>query len=202
MTSISTICGGSFDYLDPGANEITPYSIAHGLSNTCRYSGQCEFFYSVGQHAILVSKLVPEDLAFEALHHDDSEAFLCDIPSPLKALLPDYRKIETLVEATIAQQLGMAYPMHPIIKQADKLALLIEQRSLTTTLVDPQHLKMMWAVMEESSGRKLDRKLLDEPLVPWSPGVARQPFLHLHEKYVALRSTKVESLDLADHPSP
>ena len=45
---IATYSGGRFHPLDPLAEEISIEDIAHGLANTCRYGGQCQFYYSVG----------------------------------------------------------------------------------------------------------------------------------------------------------
>ena len=39
--------GALFDFLDPWASEFTIEDVAHGLSNICRYAGQCRAFYSV-----------------------------------------------------------------------------------------------------------------------------------------------------------
>lgn len=83
--------GNRFDLLDPEASEFDIFDIAHGLANVCRYAGQCRSFYSVAEHSILVSEIVPS-FAFEALMHDAAEAFIGDITRPLKALLPEYRE--------------------------------------------------------------------------------------------------------------
>lgn len=100
--------------------------IAYALSNLCRYGGHCDRFYSVLHHTLLgyqtlVDMIVPitdrikDDLKVTTeqsqrvfhyavvlwLLHDASEAYLCDVPSPLKAFLPDYSKLEESVESAI-----------------------------------------------------------------------------------------------------
>src|SRR3546814_14727426 len=60
---------------------------------------------------------------FTALMHDAAEAYLGDIPKPLKNLLPDYSRIEKYLMNIIAAKFGFEYPVHPIIKEADMEAI-------------------------------------------------------------------------------
>jgi 5'-deoxynucleotidase YfbR-like HD superfamily hydrolase len=60
-----------------------------------------------------------EKYPLEALLHDASEAFMCDVPSPLKSLIPEYRVIEDRVSSAIAEQFGAIYPWPKEVKQAD-----------------------------------------------------------------------------------
>ncbi len=86
--------GHDIDPLNVKPADITIEDIAHGLSMTCRFAGQCRLYYSVAQHSVLVSTLVPESMALWGLLHDASEAYLGDIYGPLKQYLPNYLAIE------------------------------------------------------------------------------------------------------------
>lgn len=119
-SSISTYSGRFFDILKPEEYEYDINEIAHALSNLCRYTGHTNGFYSVAEHSVLVSRLVPDDLALCGLLHDASECFLGDVSSPLKQLLPEYRSIENRVEKAIANYFGIPFPYPPEIKEADK----------------------------------------------------------------------------------
>lgn len=88
MTCITTYSGLTFDYLKPVASSICDKDIIQGLSNDCRFAGQLPVFYSVAQHCWLMSQIVPEEFALEALLHDASEAYCRDIPSPLNVCCP------------------------------------------------------------------------------------------------------------------
>lgn len=105
MTCITTYSGLNFDYLKPVASSICDKDIIQGLSNDCRFAGQLPVFYSVAQHCWLMSQIVPEEFALEALLHDASEAYCRDIPSPLKRLLPDYKVIEHRIDMAIREKI-------------------------------------------------------------------------------------------------
>lgn len=122
--------GAHLDLLVPNYTLLTLTDIAHGLSHLCRFTGQCDRFYSVAEHSVLVSQLVAPEHAFPALMHDAAEAFIGDVAKPLKILLPEYAIIEERMEAAIAKRFILPYPMHPDIKKADLQMLAVERRAL------------------------------------------------------------------------
>ncbi|QUS38021.1 hypothetical protein RPMA_03475 [Tardiphaga alba] len=121
--------GAWFDFCAPADSQFTIEDIAHGLSNICRYSGQCRSFYSVAEHSLLVSE-VAAGCEFEALLHDAAEAFLGDITRPLKQMLPEFKRIEAEVERAILDRFGVVGPIPPQVKQADLRVLAAEQRQI------------------------------------------------------------------------
>ena len=127
---IGLLSGGFFDFIDLAQSKFTIDDIAHNLSMICRYTGACEKFFSVAQHSVLVSLAVPHEHALAALLHDSSEAFMSDLNSPLKALLPQYKALELKVEKEIFSRLALPFPMHPAIKVADTAVFLAENRDL------------------------------------------------------------------------
>lgn len=91
--------------LAPRPGELTIEAIARGLSTQIRYKGQTRRPYTVAEHSVIVSLLVEPAHAREALLHDASEAFLCDMASPVKRTpsMAAYRRIEdTLQQAVYA----------------------------------------------------------------------------------------------------
>lgn len=91
---IQMYSGKPFWPLDPRPEEIDVNDLAWHLASIPRYGGAAKQFYSVAQHAVLVSMLVPPEHAWVALHHEDPEAWLGDLLGPNKKAFPDYAKAE------------------------------------------------------------------------------------------------------------
>ncbi|MDH2399207.1 hypothetical protein ABIB85_007490 [Bradyrhizobium sp. JR1.5] len=127
--SIMLQSGAWFDFAAPHASPFTIEDIAHGLAHICRYSGQCNGFYSVAEHSLLVSETAT-GFELEALMHDAAEAFLGDITRPLKQMLPEYKRIEGEVERAIFSRFGIQTPIPREVKQADLRVLAAEQRQI------------------------------------------------------------------------
>lgn len=130
MSFIQTLSGKKFNYINPTAADVDVEDIATALSNICRFSGHLPEFYSVAQHSVLTSLIVPPEFAFEALMHDAAEAYCQDLPSPLKELLPDYRRIEVRVDGLIRSVFDLPAEMSPMVKYADLTMLATERRDL------------------------------------------------------------------------
>lgn len=92
MSWILTATGRRLDLIGSTAADIDALDIARGLSRACRFAGQTVPFYSVAQHSVLASYLVPPEDALHALLHDAAEAYLGDLTGPLKRLLVSYHQ--------------------------------------------------------------------------------------------------------------
>ena len=135
---ISTYSGKQYHYFDPKPEMICIEDIAHALSNTCRFTGHVASFYSVAEHSIHAAHHVAPELRKFALLHDATEAYLVDIPRPLKQYLhimmgPSLVSYKTVEEATmliIAEALGFAWRNYPQVKVVDNRLLATEWRAL------------------------------------------------------------------------
>lgn len=130
MTWLTTFSGQHLDFANPDLLAFNITDIAQGLSHECRFAGQIADFYSVAQHSVLCSLIVPQEFAREALLHDATEAYCKDIPSPLKRLLPDYSRIESSIDSLIREKYELPREMSQEVKAADLIMLATERRDL------------------------------------------------------------------------
>lgn len=129
---ILTHSGVQFWPLDPRPEEVLIEDIAHALANQCRFSGHCRFHYSVAQHSVIVSENVPSEAAMWGLLHDASEAYLVDLPRPIKrySKLGDiYRDLEQQVMDCIAVKFNLG-ECPDSVKEADDACLMTEKRDI------------------------------------------------------------------------
>ena len=127
---LHTRSGKDLFFLDPTPEMIDIYDICAGLSRQPRWGGQALETYSVAMHSINVANAVRPQFAFEALLHDATEAYICDIGAPLKAFLPEYREIERKLDRVIRAKFNLPLECSPEVKEADHRLLSIEAYAL------------------------------------------------------------------------
>lgn len=124
--------GKRFYPLNLGTECLDITVIARALSRICRFGGHTREFYSVAQHSVHVSFLVPTQDALQALLHDAPEAYLGDIPRPLKKTpeFSAYREAEARAWNQISAYYSLAPVMSLYVHEADNVALATEIRDL------------------------------------------------------------------------
>ena len=180
---ILTSMGAYFNFLAPDPETIHIEDIAHALAHTCRFGGHIHSFYSVVQHCVLASHMVPAEDALWALLHDAAEAYVGDVPRPLKQLLPDYKVIEKRVEAAVLTKFGLTGPMPASVKHADLVLLATEDRDLTAPHNDE------WLLIAG-----IER--LDHRIDPWWPLEAKQKFLQRFRELTRQKKGGMMPIDL------
>lgn len=84
-------------------NKINLYDISVALAHTNRFGGHTMEPYSVAAHSVHAANLAisnhmfspnRDDIALAALFHDAAEAYLGDVITPVKRLLPNYERLE------------------------------------------------------------------------------------------------------------
>jgi 5'-deoxynucleotidase YfbR-like HD superfamily hydrolase len=151
---IRTYSGIYMNIFEPTLDMICIENIAHSLSHQCRFGGHLPTFFSVAQHSIMVSEHVPQEHRLAALLHDASEAYLVDIPKPIKPHLTNYKELEDKLMELIALKFGFEYPLHPMVKKADELMLHWEWHTLMLRdgkckgITPALHYKAKWEFMD------------------------------------------------------
>jgi hypothetical protein len=169
---IRLLSGALFDYERPRDSEVTIGDIAAALSKVCRFAGHIHQFYSVAQHAINTSRIVPPEHAYNALMHDTAEAFTNDLPTPLKFAVPIFKELEVRIESAMSERFGFAYPLPDAVKLADAQMLAIEKVKLKRDF-------SAWTVLE---GIETDHIAHLVDLSPMTPSRAERLFMERYRE--------------------
>lgn len=144
------------DYV-PGALRVRDVRIsdtAHALALICRFGGHCTEHYSVAQHSLLVANILASiqsspEAVLCGLLHDAHEAYVGDVPTPIKAQLGGaWTDLEHQAEETVLDAFGLRDAMndwHDIVKHADLVALATERRDL---LLFDSTINLPWAILD------------------------------------------------------
>ena len=135
---LQTVSGRWVNPFDPDPDQLDIGDIARALANQCRFGGHCRPFYSVAQHSVHVSQIVEErggdaEEVFAALMHDAAEAYLGDMPHPLKHRSPlgaAFKAAEDNLEHALREHFRIK-PDVPEIKRADLSLLATERRTFS-----------------------------------------------------------------------
>lgn len=171
---ITTRSGRQVSLLNPQYSQIDIGDIAHGLAFQCRFNGQTSRFYSIAQHCLMVTSILPDHLKLAGLLHDAAEAYIGDVVQPLKVLLPDYQVIESNFNQAIGLRFNVNLDHQEEVKAADLIALATEKRDLL-----PRE-RCDWELLKGI--RPLDRLTL-----PMSPEQSEESFMRT---YFALLETR------------
>lgn len=162
--------GNIIDVLNLKKEDIHLEDIIHGLSKQQRFMGQMDPDYTVAQHSVLCARLqfhdriVPDEQVLWALIHDFQEAYIMDIPTPIKnnLYLKDHKSLsyisfrdkEDEIFKTVIKALRVdCYETktdHNILSYIDKQMLKIEQAVFSK---DIEFLKLYPERIYESIGR-------------------------------------------------
>ena len=131
---IETYTGERFSPLSANPGNIRIEDIAHSLSMQCRFAGHCVRHYSVAEHSVLAAHRAADrglsvGLQLRALLHDAAEAYLVDVPRPVKRHLGIYKSFEDHLSGLIYERFR-ATETSPLIKEIDNELLASEGRAL------------------------------------------------------------------------
>lgn len=164
---MQTFTGRQFWPMDPRASEVFIEDIAHSLAMQTRYAGHCLRFYSVAEHSVLLARYFRRqgasvDVQLWALLHDASEAYLVDVPRPVKPFLAGYKAAEARVMRAICDRFDLAHEMPAEVHAADGAIIGNERANMAPCVAE-------WY----ATGQGLDGVYLRN----WRPEVAELEFL-------------------------
>jgi hypothetical protein len=179
---LQTVSGRWVNPFDPDPEQLDPGDIARALANQCRFGGHSRVFYSVAQHSVIVSRLVEErggdaEDVFAALMHDATEAYLGDMPHPIKHRSPlgaAFKAAEDRLEQAIADRFAIRAGVAEI-KRADRALLATERRAFSSE-------RWPWPELEGVEP-------LDLELTAWPPDEAADAFAQRYAELDARRAT-------------
>lgn len=192
---MQTVTGRAFWPTDPHAEDMDAEDIAHALACQNRFAGHTRAPYSVAEHCCHVHDFVarrfrekhgdhvtPEHFRrakLAALLHDGPEAYLVDLPRPVKhhSTLYGYREIEERVAQAMERWAGLPYGAFEwaIVKRADEVLLATEKRDLMAPEPQP------WTLRAEA----LPRTELDLTW-PWDWRRAKDEFSERFRELVSI----------------
>ena len=103
---IRTNSGLYINVFDAKPEMVCIEDIAHAEAAIPRFAGHLNKHYSVAQHSLMAAELASPRNRKAALLHDATEAFMLDMPTPIKAQLPEYKLAEDIVTG---KQIGRAH---------------------------------------------------------------------------------------------
>lgn len=174
-TKFEMVDGRLFDPLAPDVGKIGIETIATVLSNSCRFGGHVDRFYSTAQHSVLVAFLSPRDLPAQryALLHDADEAFgLPDMLTMLKPSFPTFVSAQARIGDAIERRFELDHDDHARIKPADRQALVLEKAQMKRCLDSAFWASWSYGVTE----------VIGLEIRPLLPGEARDLFLHAYHQ--------------------
>jgi hypothetical protein len=176
---VTTYTGGQFFPLKPRLEDVNVIDIAHHLSGQSRFGGagsigEADVIYSTAQHCCLLCDYVKQKGGsamdcYQILHHDDAEAYLVDMPRPVKQHMPEFKKWDHDIQMVVRLWLGLANEPIPSWQDEYDSRIIMDERA--------QCLADQWRDWNHNV------EPLGVLIEPWSPRTAEQNFLLRHATY-------------------
>ena len=194
---IQTATGIKFNLINPAPGSIVLEDIAAALGKICRYNGHTFAFYSVAEHSVLMARQLREEghepmVQFWALMHDAVEAYVCDMPSPVKTCLNElsqeylggygtYKQLYQELEVRLCIEFGLVVDdqTEATVRLADLRMLATERQQVVPVMIEDIS-DVEWGIPEGIEPYP------DLYLECWNPSFAENRFEREYKKIKAL----------------
>ena len=172
---IETFTGRMVTPMVPDPATLSIIDIAYALANKCRYSGHTAMFYSVAEHSVIMTQFAlnrgDREGARWALLHDAVEAYIPDVPRPLKPFLVGWAEIEETMERAVIAHFGFGETIFRLTPET-----MAQVKNLDTRILLREAEVLL-------PSRGLNWKIPGDPLPVsihgWTPAQARAEFLSI-----------------------
>lgn len=138
MACIETYTGRAVDPFDPDPTQIHPDDIFHALTQINRFAGHTRIPYTVLDHSRLVMGILAvqghdNTVQLQGLMHDAAEAYMGDVPTPIKMAWPGFAEAENRLLRVIFDRMNIPWwtdEQRQAVHAADQVALGAEARIL------------------------------------------------------------------------
>lgn len=143
---VATRSGRLLSLAEPSADSIDPHDVATQLSRKARFSGATRWPYTVAEHCFRAShctyqgKPLTRDAALVALLHDAHEAYVGDLVTPAKSLVPRFEELEHRLARAVYDRFGLgeiAWDVSVAVRAVDNALLVCEAADLGVPGIRP-----------------------------------------------------------------
>lgn len=178
-----TVSDREVDPLNFTADMLDIGDVAHHLSMLCRFTGSVLEWYSVGQHSVLVSRLVWDETGDAAasmwgLLHDLPEYLTNDLTRQLKycsGFGNGYRRVEDNIMSVAVEKYNLPLPKPDVVQWADDIVVRAETRDFK----GPKMRELLYSPDTDT--------YFPERIIGWSFSVAEYRFLNQYRLLKGLR---------------
>jgi hypothetical protein len=159
-----TYTGKYIDVFNMNINDIDIVDIAHSLSLSSRWNGHTKEHYSIAEHSIWMAENAETlEEKLECLIHDATEAYIVDVPTPIKRRLPQYVEVEEKLNEIICKKFDVKFPFSKNLKKLDRKALEFEWnnkvlnnnfKSLSHQEAEYRFLELFYEITNELKNKK------------------------------------------------
>lgn len=125
---VMTHSGRKFFLDDPDPSDIYLIDIARSLSQIRHFNVHLAVSVSVAEHSVALASIVPAHLRVTAMLHDAAEAYIGNIPRPLKDMIPGIKGVENRILIAVGERFGVELAMGELKEWNSRMGMRADER--------------------------------------------------------------------------